>query len=132
MPYTLSRNEGWNAGARSKKICAADCQLQFSVPESNTGLCIGLNTTDTTVSFREIKHGLFLTLTAGGPQAYVYESGVQKFSAGPYVTADRFTIRRNGTVVKYLKNNELFYTSDVPSVGPVFVDTSLYAAGDRV
>jgi hypothetical protein len=133
MPYIATPNAGWNAGARSLKTCVGDCQAEFSVPNSVAGVCIGLATTDSGADFREIQYGLLFQGTAGGPRVYVYESGVQKFSGGVYASDDRFCIRRTGSIVKYLKNGVVIYTSLVPSNGqPVMLDTSLYAAGDSV
>jgi hypothetical protein len=132
MPYTISNNEGWNAGARSKKVCDGDFQLQFSLAASTAGACIGLNNSDTDASFREIKHAFMFQRNAGQGNVFVYESGVRKAILGTFVNADRFTIRRNGSVITYLKNDTILYTSAVPSIGPMFVDTSLYAAGDSI
>lgn len=132
MPFTVSNNEGWNAGARSKKVCDGDFQLQFSLPSTNAGVCIGLNNSDRDVNYREIKHALMFQRNGAQGGVSVYESGTRKAVLGTYETTDRFTIRRNGTVITYLKNDVVIYTSAVPSVGAMFVDTSLYAAGDRV
>lgn len=132
MPYTIDRNLGWNSGARSRKVCFGDCQLRFSIPVGNTGACVGINTSDKNADFREITHALLFQATTSGPRVFVYESGVEKFSAGEYESADIFTIRRNGTTIRYYKNSELLYTSAVSSTGGVFVDTSLYAGGDSV
>lgn len=132
MPFIVNRNEGWNAGARSRKVCSGDCQLRFSSPDTNAGLCIGFNNTDSSASFREITHAFLLQRGAGIGNIFIYESGVRKYVGGQYVSTDVFTIRRNGTVVTYLKNDVLLYTSVVPSSGPIVVDTSLYAGGDSV
>jgi hypothetical protein len=132
MPYTVDRNLGWNAGARSQRICFGDCQLRFSSPSSNTGLCIGFNTEDRDASFREIKFALFLQATTAGPRAFIYESGVQKYAAGAYESDDIFTIRRTDGVVRYFKNDTLLYTSLTASFGAIFADSSLYAGGDSI
>ena len=132
MPYTIDRNLGWNSGARSQKVSFGDCQLRFSSPSSNAGLCIGFNTEDRDANFREIRHALFFQTTTSGPRAFVYESGAEKYSAGAYESDDIFTIRRTDGVVRYFKNDTLLYTSLTASSGAVFVDSSLYAGGDSV
>jgi hypothetical protein len=132
MPFVADPNAGWNSGARSLKTCAGDCHATFSIPNNVAGVCVGLSVLDSGTDFRAIQHAILCQGTTGGPRAYVYESGALKYSAGVYASADIFTIRRNGTVVTYLKNGVAFYTSLVPSTQPVCIDTSLYAAGDSV
>lgn len=130
--YVTDPNLGWNAGARSRNVCFDDCQATFKVPVAITGVVVGLTTQDLGQDFREIPHALFFTQVLGAATTYVYELGVQKASCGTYVATDLFAIRRVGTVVTYVKNGTLLYTSATPLTGPVFMDTSLYAAGDEV
>lgn len=132
MPYVVVPNNAWNAGARSRKMCTGDCQLQFSISTDVVGVCVGLSTQDVGATLNEIPFALLFQKAAGIPTVFVYESGVQKSTVGPYTRTDLFTIRRNGTVIKYLKNNTVVYTSAVASTGTLFVDTSLYASGDKV
>lgn len=132
MSYKVNFNYGWNAGARSRKVCFGDCQVNFSVPAENSGAVVGLNNADNGPSFTEILYAFFLQKTPNGPNVYIYESGVEVYVGGPYDTVDKFTIRRNGTIISYLQNDTLLYTSATPSSGALFVDTSLYAGGDRV
>jgi hypothetical protein len=132
MPYVADLNLGWNAGARSLKVCFGDCQLRFSAPASNAGLCIGFNTSDRDAGFREIRYAFFLQNTTSGPKVFVYESGAQVHAGETYETTDIFTIRRNGTQVTYYQNDTLLYTSATPITGGLFVDSSLYAGGDSV
>lgn len=132
MSYKVNFNYGWNAGARSRKVCFGDCQVNFSVPTTNSGAVVGFNNADNGPTFTEILYAFFLQKTPGGPVVYIYESGVEKYIGGAYADADIFTIRRNGTIISYLQNGTLLYTSATPSTGALFVDTSLYAGGDRV
>lgn len=128
MAYVLDPNAGWNAGARSKKVCIGDCVATFRVPAGSGGVVCGFNMDDRTTDFREIRHALYMT----SGKIYVYESGVQKTTAQEYGIDDVLSLRRVGGTVTYWKGSDLLYTSDVPSNGPVFLDCSLYLAGDTI
>lgn len=132
MPYIAVDNSGWNAGARSRKFCAGDCQLEFSVLPTVVGVCAGVNTNDREPTLTDIPYSFLFQKAGGVATAFVYEAGLQKFTVGPYIASDKFTIRRTGTTIRYLKNNVVVYTSLVPSTGILYVDTSLFAAGDKL
>lgn len=118
---------GWNAGARSINGLAGSGYAEFKIP-SAVGVVVGFNGRDDDANYVEIKHGLYFARTS----LRVYESGVEKFNAGSFVDTDLFRIERFGTLVTYSRNGTPIYTSDVPSVGPVFLDASLYSGGDIV
>jgi hypothetical protein len=109
-----------------------DCQAAFSIGPV-AGVAIGFNNTDLTPDFREIKFALYFVKQPGvGSQFVVMESGVQKTGWASYQTTDVFTIRRVGGIVTYWKGGTLIYTSATPSNEAMFLDTSLYAAGDYI
>ncbi len=56
----------------------------------------------------------------------VYENGTSKGTFGTYTAGDFFAVERKNGVVYYKKNNQVFYTSTIPSTGVVYVDCSLY------
>lgn len=132
MSYVVNLNQGWNAGARSKQVCFGDCLGTFSVPDTSAGVVCGLSGSDNTTDYREIAHALYFTKVNGAPKVFVYELGVQKAAGVAYVTADVFTVRRVAGVVTYWKNATLLYTSLTASSGAVFLDCSLYMAGDSI
>jgi hypothetical protein len=121
-------NIGWNSGAVSKQVLSGDCDFTLSVAPSSVGIVAGLNSGNEGTSYREIDHGLYFS--RGG--AIVYEAGSAKTAAFAFTATDNFTVRRSGSVVTYLKNADVLYTSAKPSVGPVFADASLYMGGDTI
>ena len=111
----VSPNLGWNSGGRSIQRWSGDCQTTFSVPSTVQGVVCGLNDVDKTTDYREIKYALYFSKINGVATAQIYESGIQKTSGVSYATTDIFTVRRVGTVVTYLQNSTLLYTSTTPS-----------------
>jgi hypothetical protein len=106
-----------------------DGYYQFIIPNV-VGVVVGLNEgPDEGVGYDEIEHGVSFI----NGVAQVIESGVkvgQAFGFTPFV--DVWKIERRGTTVRYIRNDVVFYESLVPSVGDVFLDTSLYMGGDAV
>jgi len=128
MAYVVDLNQGWNSGARSTHVETGDCVATFSVPDTAAGVVCGFSSTDHNAGYRDIEHGLMLQ--AGFVR--VVERAVFKTALAAFVTADVFTIRRAGGVVQYLQNGTLLYTSATASTGTIFLDSSLYIAGDEI
>jgi hypothetical protein len=120
---------GWNAGATSSQTLTGDGYVEFSTGEISTGKVCGLSQTSANQTFTEIDYGLSL---GGGNLVRVYENGVLKTTFGSYVPGERYRVAVEGGVVKYYKEGELFYTSDVPPSSPLLVDSSLQAHGATI
>lgn len=119
---------GWNAAAISQSTIAASGQLDFSIVAGSSGVVVGLNNANTGTTYTEILYGVY----AEHNLYRIVESGVIKTGSAAYTTGGVFAISRLGSVVSYSLNGTIVYTSLTPSYGPLFADSSLYAAGDEI
>ena len=123
-------NVGWTGGARSipALALAGDGYIAFTIPRTATGVFVGLNDSDNGAEYLEIDYAIYV---ANGV-IRVFERGVEKAYLGTLGAFDSFKIRRRRGTVTYLKNDVVVYTSSTLSQGVMFMDTSLYTAGDYV
>lgn len=134
-------NFGWNAGARGTNARTADCQYTFdtlpsgshsidttSIPSGVQGVASGLTTQWRGPGYSGIN---FCFVIQNGT-ARVYELGIAKTSPTSVTDSSFFTIRRVGKEIAYFINNTCVYTSLVLSTGSLWVQSSLYSAGDMV
>ena len=101
-----------------------DGALRFAVSETATSRLIGFSVGNTGTQANEIVYGL--RLRSGLLE--VREAGVYRKDV-PFTTGDVFEIRVEGGVVRYLKNDSVFYTSPQAPRYPLVVDTSLSTVG---
>lgn len=116
-----------NSGATSVRLLASgnDGFVDFVAIETNRnrlcGLSIGPNP-DGDQQAGDIDFAFYL---ASNGMVSVYESGVQKSTAFPYSTLDRFRVAVIGGVVQYFVNDTLVLTSPTALGFPMRVDTAL-------
>jgi len=120
-------NLGWNSGARSIATLPADGYVSFKA-DHPIGAVVGFATEDSDGGYTRITHGFYLSHGA----ARIYESGVDKVSAGAYTRGSTFRIERLNKVVTYKINGTVVYTSTVLNGGEVFIDTSFYSGEDYI
>ena len=130
VPGTMKEdfNLGWNSGARSEALLVGDGTFSFQVSPSAVGVVAGLNAEDTGYGYREIAHGFYLSHSI----AKIMERGVAGLYLGPFTADTVFSIRRRDNLIVYLVDGETVFESAATVFGPVFLDTSLYSAGDSV
>ena len=121
-------NLGWNAGARSVGFLKGPGKVEFKVPQTVVGAVVGINDAGVDPGYTNIENAWYFT----NGLARVFELGVSKFYSGPYVTGDRFAVKRVNGIVSYWKNDALVYTSVALNTAEVFLDASLYAGDDSV
>lgn len=121
-------NPAFDAGARTVAEFTGDGFFTFSV-EQATGIVCGLNTLDSGAEETEILYGFYLE----SGRVRIVERGVFKTAFVSYTPVTSvFRVERINGVVRYYKDGTLLYTSSVLSTGTVFLDCSLYAAGDTI
>ncbi|MDR3159002.1 MAG: hypothetical protein LBU11_08370 [Zoogloeaceae bacterium] len=121
-------NPGWNSGARSLATFSRDGYARFRVPASVVGVVCGLNDANLSEDYAEIKHAFVFM----NQEARVMEQGVPVGQPFAWNSADVFRVERRGGEVRYFQNDALRHVSEAYSAGRVFLDASLYMAGDRV
>jgi hypothetical protein len=120
---TKSGAVGWNAGASTTASISTDGQCDFSTAEANTSKMAGLSNGDSDRMYGDIDYAIYLK---DDGNVRIYEKGVWKANVGTYVAGDVFSVKVTGSVVTYLKNGTLLYTSAAAPTFPLLVDTSLY------
>ena len=126
---TLQKTAGCNgcgdAGAASEqRITDGDGILRFTAPDANSSRIVGLSSGNTGTAASEVQFGI--RLWSG--LAEVREAGVYRKDVR-FVAGDRFEVRVEAGVVRYLKNGAVFYTSTRPPQYPLLVDSSFSTVG---
>jgi len=120
-------NTGWNAGARTKAVLIGDGSFEFEVGQS-AGIVCGLSNYDISTDYTEIQHAFYIDNVS----VKIVESGkdLSNFFVVPKNSTFKFT--RFNSIVTYYVNDLFIYTSNVLSIGEVFLNCSLYLAGDSI
>ncbi len=128
---TYDANIGWNSGGRSRLAISGDLVASFTI-DRPVGVVVGLNESDLSADYREINHAIMFKRDSNLLFYQVLENGVSKTAWATFSAMDKFSIMRVGGVVSYWRNSDKIYTSLTPSPFGVFLDTSLFSAGDSV
>ena len=125
-----STGGAWASGATSvETIPSGDGFVEFTANDLNNYKMGGLGNGDTNQSYTDIEYAAY-PLVGGALQ--VYEQGTLRGSFGTYTATDIFKVAIESGVVKYYKNDVVFYTSTVsPTSGsgyayPYRFDSSFY------
>jgi hypothetical protein len=125
---------GWgNAGAFSSDSVTGDGYLSFTVDDIGSfaeRYMVGLSSDNPNQHYTSIEHAIYIN----GTYLSVYESGNNRGGFDPIELGDTLSVVRSGTSITYLKNGEVFYTSEVAvsSDTSLHVDSSFYGPGASV
>jgi len=121
-------SSAWNNGGAvsTQQFASGDCYVEITASEMTTARMFGLSNGNTDQNFPDIDFGLYPYLD---DQLLVYEGGTYRGFFGTYATGDKLRVGVEGGAVTYRKNGALLYTSLVPPVYPLLVDTALYSEG---
>jgi len=131
---TNTSNVWGTSGAASKQMLAAntDGWLEVSVSELNTARMIGFSQSNIDANFNTIDYALYQFSN----KLMIYEKGVPINNTGTtspisltISTGQVLRLERVGSVIRYLRNGTLVYTSTVPSTSPLVVDMALHHPG---
>ena len=125
----------WNAGAISQQNFYNDGWVEFRFP-SNKYAMMGFGAFNTSVSPSSIKYAIYAHING---YLYVYENGSQLPNIGKYkpihpqfTATDVLRVERSNGIIYYKKNGVTFYTSTIPSSGPLHVDCSFMLANAAI
>lgn len=124
----LGGNASWNADASSDKNLIGDGAVTFTARLASH-VAVGLDAANFNRTYSGMPYVIRLT---SSNTAAVYEDGSSKFNLGNYTESTVFTIQRTGTVITYLKDGVVQYTSVIPSTGELVVDTSFYKVNSEL
>jgi len=89
----------------------------------------GLGHGDTDQGFPDIDFAFYLTSVG---TVIIYEGGVCRGEVSSYIAGDSFRVQTVGSVVSYLQNGEVVYTSSLTPTLPLLFDTSLYSTNASI
>ncbi len=120
----LIRNtgSGWNGGAASSNIVTDWGYLYTVAGETNTQRMIGLSSNNTDANYTTIDFAFYLQSNSN---VAIYESGSNRGNYATYTTGDTLKIAVENSVIKYYKNSELIYISEVAPILPLIADASI-------
>jgi hypothetical protein len=127
----LKKNAGgvaWNAGARSLEELSGDGAVEFRFDQKTLAAMVGLAVLNPDGNYTGLNYAIYGT---SGGVVEIYESGTRRGAGyGAYQAGEVFRIQRQGSVVSYWRAGAAlpFYTSTVPALGRLFVDSSLNGA----
>jgi len=122
---------GWgNAGAVSlHSLWWADGFVELTATETTTSRVLGLSGSDTDAHYLDIAYALHLGADGA---LYVYEEGTYQGTFGSYATGDTLRVAVESGGVEFSRNEVVFYSSPVPAVYPLLVDTAFEDTGATV
>jgi hypothetical protein len=118
-----------NAGAATVSTLSGNGYVSFTTAENTLTKVAGLAHTDPRANFAAIDFGVYLS---GGGGVAVYESGSQIGVFGTYVAGDVFQIQVAGSLVLYLQNGNVLYTSTKTPTLPLLFSATPYSQGATV
>lgn len=118
---------GWNAGLTTEDSFSGDGYVRFTPLQTNDPLMVGLNDTNSTsADHADIEYKIYLRSNG---VVGIYELASNRGDKTTYVPGDKFAIERRGQRVVYLKNGEVFYTSETPATASEYYgDISIWRA----
>jgi hypothetical protein len=134
-PYTgpLKKNygNGWNSGTFSNESFVNDGGVYFEATEINTSRMVGLSDSDDNEHYTSIEYAIYLK---DNHDIVIWEFGANRGKWTTYKKNDAFSIRREGSQIKYYKNSKLFYTSPKPvtAATALHVDTAFSTDGSTI
>lgn len=124
----VTATAAWDGGAYSTEFYTKSAHLVFTANDvSMTGM-IGLNSDPATdASYASIDYAWYMS----NGTALIYEGGSQVgTSYGSYTQTTQFAITYDGKTIRYWKDNVVIRTVDRPIGAALYVDSSVYAAGN--
>ncbi|MCZ8128736.1 MAG: Ig-like domain-containing protein [Microcystis sp. LE19-114.1B] len=122
-------NGNWNGGAASYNTVGNNGYIEFTASETNTSRMCGLSSSNVNSSYNTIQFAIYL-INNGVYQ--VYESGSFRGSFGSYNSGDRFRVAVESNMVRYYRNNVVFFTSTITPTLPLLVDVSIYSVNGTI
>jgi hypothetical protein len=117
-----SSNGNWDGGAFSYNTVSNNGYLEFTATETNTSRMVGLSASNADNGYASIRYAIYLINNA---TIGVYENGTSRGNFGTYAASDVFRVSAEAGIIKYYKNNVVFYVSVLVPTFPLFADVSI-------
>ncbi len=119
----------YNAGASSLNTVKNNGYFSYTVTETNKSKTIGLSTNDQNYSYSSTDYAMVIGTNS---RFTIYESGSWRLGNQYYTFGDILRIAVENNTVKYYRNEDLIYTSNVVPQLPLLVDVALSSEGGTV
>jgi len=121
----------WGTAAMSGTSLYGDGYVQYTPAQTNKQFMIALSDSIPTTSpyYSSLKYAIYCD---GGGNVKIYENSAAPPSGSPtvsYATGTQLAIKRTGSTITYLKNNQVFYTSTLASYIPLRVVADMCNSG---
>jgi hypothetical protein len=126
---TKSLSNGWDASSVSYNTVTPGGFVEFTAPQTNKTIAVGLSANYTGPSFANIDYAIYLNSSA---VLQIYEAGISRGVFGNYAPNDVFRISWIYNQIRYYKNNILVYTSTLNPSGTLMVQAALNEIGAAV
>ncbi|HMS66510.1 MAG TPA: fibronectin type III domain-containing protein [Saprospiraceae bacterium] len=139
---TKTESNNWNAGAASNETIPTNYNgyVEWTIVNTVNSLMLGLSSVNASSSFNTINYGSYAAGTANPAHFNIarlqaWENGTHPTATTPeyfFAVGDVIRVERIGSQISYKKNGTVYYTSLIPSFGPLLVDLSLWNTGASV
>ncbi len=112
---TITKQTGgssWNHGVSTVETISSDGIVRVKINQTGRTLKFGLNDSSVSAS-STIDFAISLQFNG---KVRIYEGSTNLGDKSTYLPNDVFSVKRTGTKIEYIKNNEVFYTSLATSV----------------
>ena len=116
---TSTSDNSYASSAYSSKAVKSGSNGYFEFTQRNMYGLIGLSTSPVGIGYEMIDYAIQLW---GSNEVHVVESNVQRGTKTSWATGDVFRIAKEGSVITYLKNGVVFYTSTVAVSADLYAD----------
>ncbi len=121
---------GWNEGLSTLQSIIGDGYVEFTPVTTYKSYMVGLNYNDPNTHYNNIDYTIYVLWNGS---VKIYENGSDKGIKSLSAPGDVFRVERRGTVVRYYKNGEPFYTSEAEATtAPLYGDISLHHQNSKI
>jgi hypothetical protein len=122
---TKNTSDSWtNSRVYSSEGYNEPCYVSFKANNTNKGFMIALNSDPSTgINYGNLDYAWYCTDTA---DSKIYESNVDRGTAGSYTTSSIFEIIYDGVNISYYRDGGIARTVVRSGSGPLYLDSSFY------
>lgn len=128
---TKNTSDSWtNSRVYSSEGYTEPCYVSFKANATNKAFMIGLNSDPATgINYSNLDYAWYCTDTA---DSKIYESNVDRGSAGSYTVSSIFEIIYDGVNISYYRDGGLARTVARSGTGPLYLDSSFFSLNSQI
>jgi hypothetical protein len=128
---TKNTSDSWtNSRVYSSEGYNEPCYVSFKANNTNKGFMIALNSDPSTgINYGNLDYAWYCTDTA---DSKIYESNVDRGTAGSYTTSSIFEIIYDGVNISYYRDGGIARTVARSGSGPLYLDSSFYSLNAQI